>query len=195
MKNIFCGISIGFLFFVVLSGILYVTGYYSSQYASPHWSDILVNLSFYFLVACGEEVIFRGIIFRMIDDRFGLWWALGISALIFGFAHMINPSASIWSSVAIAIEAGVLLGAAYKYTNSLWFPIGIHWAWNFTQGNVFGFAVSGGDIEESILTGTLSGPDIITGGSFGLEDSIISLILGTILSAFYLWKILKSQHL
>lgn len=194
-KNIFCGISIGFLFFVVLSGILYVTGCYSAQYASPHWSYILVNLSFYFLVACGEEVIFRGIIFRMIDDRFGLWWALGISALIFGFAHIINPSASIWSSVAIAIEAGVLLGAAYKYTNSLWFPIGIHWAWNFTQGNVFGFAVSGGDIEESILTATLSGPDIITGGSFGLEASIISLILGTILSAFYLWKILKSQHL
>lgn len=128
-------------------------------------------------------------------DRFGLWWALGISALIFGFAHMINPSASIWSSVAIAIEAGVLLGAAYKHTNSLWFPIGIHWAWNFTQGNVFGFAVSGGDIEESILTATLSGPDIITGGSFGLEASIISLILGTLLSAFYLWKILKSQHL
>ena len=120
---------------------------------------------------------------------------LGISALIFGFAHIINRSASIWSSVAIAIEAGVLLGAAYKYTNSLWFPIGIHWAWNFTQGNVFGFAVSGGDIEESILTGTLSGPDIITGGSFGLEASIISLILGTILSTFYLWKILKSQHL
>ena len=194
-KKIFCGISTGFLFFVVLSGILYVTGCYSAQYASPHWSFILVNLSFYFLVACGEEVIFRGIIFRMIDDRFGLWWALGISALIFGFAHMINPSASIWSSVAIAIEAGVLLGAVYKYTNSLWFPIGIHWAWNFTQGNVFGFAVSGGDIEESILTATLSGPDIITGGSFGLEASIISLILGTILSAFYLWKILKSQHL
>ena len=180
---------------MVLSGILYVTGCYGAQYASPHWSYILVNLSFYFLVACGEEVIFRGIIFRMIDDRFGLWWALGISALIFGFAHIINPSASIWSSVTIAIEAGVLLGAAYKYKNSLWFPIGIHWAWNFTQGNVFGFAVSGGDIEESILTATLSGPDIITGGSFGLEASIISLILGTILSAFYLWKILKSQHL
>lgn len=92
-KNIFCGISIGFLFFVVLSGILYVTGCYSAHFASPHWSYILVNLCFYFLVASGEEVIFRGLILRMIDDRFGLWWALGISALIFGFAHMINPSA------------------------------------------------------------------------------------------------------
>ena len=91
----------------------------------------------------------------------------------------------------IAIEAGVLLGAAYKYTNSLWFPIGIHWAWNFTQGNVFGVAVSGGDIEESILSATLSGPDIITGGSFGPEASIIALLLGSILSAFFLWKILK----
>ena len=193
-KNLFCGVSIGFLFFVALSGILYITGCYSAHFASPHWSYILVNLCFYFLVACGEEVIFRGLIFRMVDDRFGLWWALGVSALIFGFAHMINPSASIWSSVAIAIEAGVLLGAAYKYTNSLWFPIGIHWAWNFTQGNVFGFAVSGGDTEESILSASLSGPDIITGGSFGPEASIIALLLGSILSAFFLWKILKSQQ-
>lgn len=117
-KNLFCGITIGFPFFVVLSGILYVTGCYRAHYASPHWSCILVNLCFYFLVACVEEVIFRGIIFRLIDNRFGLWWALGISALIFGFVHMINPSASIWSSVAIAIEAGVLLGVAYKYSNS-----------------------------------------------------------------------------
>ena len=73
----------------------------------------------------------------------------------------------------------------------LWFPIGIHWAWNFTQGNVSGFAVSGGDTEESILTATLSGPDIITGGSFGPEASIVALTLGTILSAFYLRKIWK----
>lgn len=188
-KNLLCGISIGFLFFVVLSCILYVTGCCHFHYTSPHWSYILVNLCFYFLVACGEEVIFRGLIFRMIDERFGLWWALGISALIFGFVHIMNPGASVWSSVAIAIEAGVLLGVAYKYTNSLIFPIGIHWAWNFTQGNVFGFAVSGGDAEESILSASLSGPEIITGGSFGPEASIIALTLGTILSVIFIWKI------
>ncbi|MGM9739502.1 MAG: lysostaphin resistance A-like protein [Candidatus Cryptobacteroides sp.] len=192
-KNLLYGISTGFLFFVVLFCILYVTGCCHVHYASPHWSYILVNLCFYFLVACGEEVIFRGIIFRMIDDRFGLWWALGISALIFGLVHIINPGASIWSSVAIAIEAGVLLGVAYKYTDSLIFPIGIHWAWNFTQGNIFGFAVSGGDAEESILTATLSGPEIITGGSFGPEASIITIILGTILSVIFMRKILKRQ--
>lgn len=191
-KNILCGVSIGFSFFVLLTGLLYVTGCYSIQYVSPNWSDIISNLCLFFLVACCEEVIFRGVIFRLIDDRFGLWWALGISALIFGFAHMFNPGASIWSSVAIVMEAGILLGAAYKYSNSLWLPIGIHWAWNFTQGNVFGFAVSGEDAGESIFTANIDGPDIITGGSFGPEASVIALLLGTIISAFFLWKILNS---
>lgn len=191
-KNILCGVLIGFSFFVLLTGLLYVAGCYSIQYVSPHWSDIISNLCLFFLVACCEEVIFRGVIFRLIDDRFGLWWALGISALIFGFAHMFNPGASIWSSVAIVMEAGILLGAAYKYSNSLWLPIGIHWAWNFTQGNVFGFAVSGEDAGESIFTANIDGPDIITGGSFGPEASGIALLLGTIISAFFLWKILNS---
>lgn len=190
-KNLLLGIAIGFAFFVVVTGLLYVTGCYSARYAAPHWSYMIVNLCFFFLVACSEEVIFRGIIFRQLDDRFGMWWALGISALIFGLVHIFNANASLWSSVAIAIEAGVLLGAAYKYSNSLGLPIGIHWAWNFTQGNVFGFAVSGEDAGESILIANTAGPDIITGGPFGPEASIIALILGTILSALFVWKIMK----
>lgn len=192
-RNIVRGILIGFAYFVILIGLLYVTGCYSAQYASPHWLYIISNLCFCFLVACGEEVIFRGILFRMIDERFGLWWALGISALIFGLVHIINPNASIWSSIAIAIEAGVLLGAAYKYSNSLCLPIGIHWVWNFTEGNIFGCSISGGDAEESIFTANLAGPDFITGGSFGPEASVIALIMGTILSAFFLWKYSKKQ--
>lgn len=192
-KSLFLGVSTGFLFFVTLTGILYAIGCYQAIYASPHWPHVLVNLCFYFLVACGEEVIFRGVVFRMIDERFGLWRALGISALIFGFAHIFNPAASIWSSVAIAVEAGVMLGAAYKCSNSLWLPIGIHWAWNFTQGNVFGFAVSGENDNESIFTATLSGHDLITGGSFGPEASVIAFLLGTILSAFFLWRILRNR--
>lgn len=193
-KHLLGGISIGVAYFIAVTAILFAAGCYSARYASPHWDYILLNLCFYFFVACGEEVIFRGIIFRLIDDRLGIWWALGISALIFGFAHITNPGASIWSSVAIAIEAGVLLGAAYKYANSLWLPIGIHWAWNFTQGNVFGFAVSGGNTEESILSATLSGPDIITGAGFGPEASIIALALGLALSAFFIWRILVARN-
>jgi hypothetical protein len=86
------------------------------------------------------------------------------------------------------VEAGLLLGAAYKYSGTLWLPIGIHWAWNFTQGNIFGFEVSGKDLGASLLKSTVSGPDWLTGGAFGAEASVIPVLLGLILSAWYIWK-------
>ena len=187
-KNLTIGILIGAMYFVVIAGILTIFGSYSAQYASPHWSYITLNLFLYFLVACGEEVTFRGIIFRMIDERFGIWWALGVSALLFGFVHIFQPNASVWSSIAIAIEAGVLLGAAFKFSGSLWLPIGIHWAWNFTQGNVFGFSVSGTGKGESILNSMVNGPDLVTGGDFGPEASVVAVALGTLISAIFIWQ-------
>lgn len=124
----------------------------------------------------------------MIDERFGTWWAIGVSALLFGFVHIFQPNASVWSSIAIAIEAGVLLGAAFKFSGSLWLPIGIHWAWNFTQGNVFGFSVSGTGKGESILNSMVNGPDLVTGGDFGPEASVVAVALGTLLSAIFIWQ-------
>ena len=195
VRNSCIGIVTGVLFFIFFTGILALSGLFSAQYASPNWSYIILNLFIYFLVACGEEVVFRGIVFRMIDERFGMWWALGISALLFGFIHIFQENASVWSSIAIAIEAGVLLGAAFKYSGSLWLPIGIHWAWNFTQGNVCGFPVSGSSGGESIFTAIVNGPELITGGAFGPEASIISVILGTMLSAIMLKKDWKKSEI
>lgn len=192
-RNITVGMAVGVLYFVVISAVLASFGCYNASYAHPAWHIILLNFLFYLLIACGEEVIFRGIIFRMIDERFGFWWALVVSALIFGFIHLITPNASIWSAIAIVIEAGVLLGAAFKYSGGLWLPIGIHWAWNFTQGNVFGFSVSGHDKEESILNSLISGPDILTGGEYGPEASIFSVVIGCLLSAYFVWKYLKKR--
>lgn len=183
------GITIGALFFCIVAGILAAIGAYHASYASPHWGMIVVNLCFYFLVACGEEVIFRGVLFRLIDEKFSFWWAIVVSSLVFGFAHIFQPYATVWSSIAITVEAGILLGTAYKYAGTLWLPIGIHWAWNFTQGNVFGLEVSGGETEESIMNATLTGPDIITGGPFGPEASIITAILGILLSCLFIYLV------
>lgn len=188
-RRLLGGISIGALFFCSVTGILAAIGSYRASYASPHWGLIVVCLCLNFLVACSEEVIFRGVLFRLIDERFGFWQAIGISSLVFGFAHMFQTDATIWSSIAIAVEAGLLLGAAYKYAGTLWFPIGVHWAWNFTQGNIFGLDVSGGGNEESIMNATLTGPDFITGGSFGTEASIITPILGVLLSGIFIYLI------
>lgn len=188
------GLALGVGYFAVIAGIMAIFGVYSASLTAVDWRNIVLSFVFYFLVASGEEVIFRGFIFRMIDERFNTCAALVISALLFGFIHLVSPNSSIWSSVAISIEAGLLLGAAYKYSGTLWFPIGIHWAWNFTQGNVFGFSVSGNPEDASILRPIIEGHDLITGGLFGAEASIISVLLGLILSVVFIWQIYRKRR-
>ena len=148
------------------------------------WEAIMLFLA----VAVGEELICRGVIFRWIDERWNTWVAFVVSALLFGLGHLPNYNATWWSSIAIAIEAGLLLAAAYKWSGTLWVPIGIHWAWNYVQGNVFGLAVSGSDAGNSILVTTTSGPDLITGGAFGPEASIIAVIFGIIMTLVFLYN-------
>lgn len=181
------GLLVGIGFFVVVVGAMALCGIY--KVTAVHWNfySLFTQLLLFLSVAVCEEVLFRGILFRFIDSRWNTWIALAVSALVFGFVHLTNSNATVWSSVAIAIEAGLLLGAAYKFSGTLWLPIGIHWAWNFVEGNVFGFAVSGNDVD-SIITPTISSPDILSGGAFGAEASIFAVILGLALSAWFIWK-------
>lgn len=123
----------------------------------------------------GEEIISRGVLFRIIEEGLGTWWALGISAVFFGAAHIGNPGATPWSSAAIAIEAGILLGLLYHVTRSLWVCAGMHLAWNVMQGTVFGIAVSGHP-ADGFLVASLSGPDWLSGGAFGAEASVVALL-------------------
>ena len=106
-----------------------------------------------------------------------------------------NSGATVWSSISIAITAGLMLGMAYKASGNLWLPIGIHWAWNFTQGNIFGFIVSGYYSAASIFTAEVDGPDLFTGGAFGPEASIIAPIFGVTLSIFFAfyWRLRRNQ--
>lgn len=122
-----------------------------------------------------EELLFRGILFRWIEEFAGSWAALAATAVLFGVAHIFNPNATWFSSFAIAVEAGLLLGGAYMLTRSLWLPIGIHAAWNFTQGEIFGVPVSGNAVH-GLLRSRLSGPPLLTGNGFGLEASLIALV-------------------
>ena len=180
------GILVGFIFMVLVVSTIVAMGD-----ATVTWRGFSVEKQFsvfmmFLAVAVGEEMIFRGVIFRWIDERWNTWVALLISAILFGWMHISNDNATWWSSLAIAVEAGLLLGAAYKWSGSLWVPIGIHWAWNYTQGNIFGLAVSGSEAGETMLTTIVNGPDIITGGAFGPEASIISVILGTFFTIVFL---------
>lgn len=185
------GLLVGFGFFCAITLLLFLSGSYKVTDVNFNPVALITDFTFFFMVAVGEEVIFRGIFFRMIDERFNTWVALLISALVFGFVHIVNPGATVWSSTAIAIEAGIMLALAYKYSGSLWLPIGIHWAWNFTQGNIFGFSVSGGDAGNSLLTSSVNGPEFITGGAFGPEASILAASISLLISLYFLHQILQ----
>ncbi|MHA6204556.1 CPBP family intramembrane glutamic endopeptidase [Dyella soli] len=133
----------------------------------------------------GEEIITRGVLFRIVEEGLGTWWALAISALFFGAAHIFNPGATAWSSLAIAIEAGVLLALLYHVTRSLWPCIGLHAAWNIMQGTVFGIPVSGTE-AQGWLVSNRTGPDWLSGGEFGAEASVVALLLCSCCSAVLL---------
>lgn len=124
-----------------------------------------------------EEVLFRGLLLRILDAWFGSWAALVISSALFGLAHIGNPGATWWGALAIAVEAGLLLGGAYLLTRRLWLPIGIHVTWNFLSGGIFSSQISGGGETRGLFTSEFTGPDWLTGGTLGIEGSVITVII------------------
>ncbi|AEN11057.1 MULTISPECIES: type II CAAX endopeptidase family protein [unclassified Streptomyces] len=134
-----------------------------------------------------EEVMFRGVLFRIIEEYTGTWIALISTGLVFGLMHLANPHADLWGAIAIAIEAGGMLGAAYVATRSLWLPIGLHFGWNFAAAGIFSTEVSGNDTPQGLLDTTTSGPTPITGGAFGPEGSLYSVLFGVLVTLGFLW--------
>ena len=134
-----------------------------------------------------EEIVARGVLLGVVERGLGTWAALVISSLLFGFGHAANPNATLFSSVAIAVEAGLLLGMAYVWTRSLWFVFGLHAAWNFTQGPLLGIPVSGLQID-GLLDATASGPAWLSGGPFGAEASVLTIVLCVGVAAWFTKK-------
>jgi membrane protease YdiL (CAAX protease family) len=146
--------------------------------------DFIISIAFGILTAIFEEVLFRGILFRLIEGKLGSYLALIICSVLFGFLHLMNGNGSFFVVFAISIIS-ILLTAAYMYTRNLWFPIAIHFAFNCAQGDIFGIAVSGEPASASIIVSKLEGPEWFTGGVWGIEASIqiviFSLLAGIIL--------------
>ena len=181
LKHTGIGFLWGVLMMAAIIGIFVISGWYKVVGCSFNVGIIYRYLMTYFVVAVGEEIVFRGIMFRLLDSQFNVWVALLISAVVFGIAHIINPNATVVSTIGISLASGVLFGLLFKYYRTLWVPIGIHWSWNFVQGTVTGSPVSGMVPDYSILNSVTSGPELLTGGSFGPEASIILMILGLVL--------------
>ena len=142
----------------------------------------------------GEEIISRGILFRIIEEGLGTWAALFISAATFGGLHIWNPHATAWSALAIALEAGLLFGLLYHVTRSLWVCMGAHAAWNVAQGPFYGVPVSGFE-QHGLLASRMQGPDWLTGGAFGAEASVVALCICSVVTSVCLAVALRRGSL
>ena len=141
-----------------------------------------------------EELLFRGALFRIVEEWLGSWASVIISSVVFGFVHLMNPAATLTGAIFISIEAGLLLAAAYMLTRRLWLGIGFHISWNYTQSAVFGGVVSGGVAEPGLFKTVFTGPDLITGGSFGLEASLIPCLLATTTGVWLAVRAVRAGH-
>jgi hypothetical protein len=170
------GLAAGTLLFSAAVGVMWLLGVYHVTGFNPHANWVTPLLMVGIGAGVGEELMFRGVLFRLAEQGLGTWAALLISALFFGFAHAGNPGATVWSSTAIAIEAGLLFGLLYSVTRSLPVCMGLHAAWNFCQGTVYGIPVSGLD-ADGWLVSTRTGPAWLSGGVFGAEASVVLVAL------------------
>lgn len=154
--------------------------------------SLLVSLLLYFFVAVTEEVIGRGFILgRMLDGGINKFVALFISAVLFSLMHLFNPNFAFVPFLNIML-AGCFLGASYIYTRNLCFPIALHWFWNWIQGSVLGYKVSGNEFSnENLLILHFPEENLINGGTFGFEGSILCsllLVLGTVIILRHYYK-------
>jgi membrane protease YdiL (CAAX protease family) len=179
-RNLTLGVICGFVLFGAIICSLWARG----RVAYEGYAGLTELPTATVLFAAGvtfEELVYRGAIFRVMEESLGTTIALVLSALIFGLSHLANNAATLASALSIAITGGIAFALAYTLTRSLWLPIGLHFGWNFTQGAVFGAAVSGYPLHGAFRF-TLSGPTLVTGGAFGLEASIYTTVYGIVLA-------------
>ncbi|GIN41207.1 CPBP family intramembrane glutamic endopeptidase [Heyndrickxia oleronia] len=181
INEVVFGVLIGLIFIGISTLIIFLLDGYSFKWLSASISSVLLPaISTALGAAFVEELLFRGIAYQAIESMIGRWIALVVTSLFFGIAHLGNPDATIWSSVAIVIQAGVLLGSAFLWRRSLWFVIGIHFAWNAIEG-LLGIPVSGHP-STGLFSAKVTGPFLLTGGDFGIEASVVPVIISLLLA-------------
>lgn len=196
VKDFFIGLVISGLMIGTIFVVLYLSGLLEIDEIS--WGDniiyVLFNIFLWFFgiglaVGWSEELGLRGYLLQNMRDGMGLFWAVLISCLLYGLLHMSNPNSTLLSGILIAFF-GYLRIFGWLRTGQLWLSMGMHAGWDFFQGPLLGFTVSGMK-TQSIIKQTVSGEEWITGGSFGPEAGIIVLpvlILGLVLMYLWTWK-------
>jgi len=181
---------IGFLTGLILQSLLILVIYIAGGYSIIHVNPVSFLLpAFIVALTAGfvAEILIRGIIFRLTEEKLGTIIALIISALLFALFHLGNSGATFLSVLSTAIQAGMLLAAAYVFTRSLWFPIFLHFAWDFAEPGIYGAINPGNTIAKSLFTSKITGSKLLTGGQLGPENSIQATIFCLMAGLLFLW--------
>lgn len=182
------GLYTGCVLLLILVGMYQIEGLNPVTYLLPAAAMAVKSSVF-------EELLFRGVLFRSVEEMAGSWVAIVISSLVFGLLHLVNPDATLTGAVYICIEAGLLLAAAYLVTRRLWIAIGFHMLWNYVQSAVFSGVVSGAVSQPGLFRDKIEGPSFITGGNFGMEQSVFALILCTTAGVVMLAIAIRRGHI
>ena len=177
-RDLVIGLLIGLGMFTLVFASLRLLGVYTL--APGDWTDWGRDLRETLATGLVEELLVRLVLFRLLMRAFGMWPALIGSALLFGGAHLMNANATWVAALAIAIEAGLMLAAFYLLTGRIWMSVGVHAAWNFTQGAIFGARVSGQTGTGSLfVSAPVPGSSVaLSGGAFGPEASLPAVVIG-----------------
>lgn len=176
-KELGAGLLTGLLLFSSVVAVIALFGGY--RVIGWHDAQVLVPVVGIAIVSgFTEEIMLRGWFFRLTEQWLGSWAALALSAALFGALHLGNPNASLLAGVAIMLEAGIMLAAIYMITRRLWAAIGLHAAWNFAQGGIYGIPISG-MATGGLIVPDIRGSDLLTGGAFGAEASLPAMVIAT----------------
>lgn len=189
VKELLVGLALGMAYLTGILLILWALGFVEVTAAELSSGAIRSALTYLLVFAAAgilEELANRGYLLQALIEGTRAWVAILGFSLIFSLGHLFNEDMT-WVSATCLFVQGILLSLAYFKTRSLWIPIGIHIAWNWAQGSLWGLKVSGTAIAGSFLETTPKGPGVLSGGNFGAEGSLITVIV-TIVLVLYLWK-------
>jgi uncharacterized protein len=180
--------------FILSAGtlLLVLTGHVYFIAVDFYWQDLMLYVLIMLLVAITEELVIRGYILNNLMESFPKWPSLLLSAALFAAIHFFNPGFN-WLSMLGIFVGGILLGLNYIYTKNLWFGIAFHFAWNFFQGPVLGYSVSGLE-TDSLMAQNINGPVWLTGGQFGFESSLVASFFILIVLLYLAFYYKKNQH-
>ncbi|MFC3563646.1 CPBP family intramembrane glutamic endopeptidase [Pedobacter jamesrossensis] len=182
------GTAIGLALILACTALMYINGNVVFLPTKIELDSIFAYLVFFIFVGISEELVFRTFPLVVFAERYKLWFSIFINGLLFGLIHFSNPSFSVFSMINITL-CGILFALVTLQKRNIWWSVGIHFGWNFCQGTLLGFKVSGINTPGLMVTRPI-GDVTFSGGSFGIEGSVICTF---VLILYLVWLIRKSK--